>query len=273
VKWEERQAKREKSEPPGASTARVRKMRELKKQQENKGLGDDGAKADDATGGTGETAGNGTKRPKKKSREEDKEQKPKPSSSAGAEAFDRFWTAYPRKVGKQDAVKAWGKLKPDEELVGTILLAIDAQKAGDAWMRDKGQYIPHPATWLNGGRWLDEVRQYEPPTIKLPAGWWETKSGLEAAGKMLTPPLEPRPGEYPRDFAQRIREALQLADAPDAGNGVMAAPPVVAPYVPPLPAAGVELSAEQRKARMAELKANTGIKTAKQLQEEQQDGG
>ena len=25
------------------------------------------------------------------------------------------------------------------------------------WQRDNGQYIPHPATWLNQGRWDDEL--------------------------------------------------------------------------------------------------------------------
>ena len=28
----------------------------------------------------------------------------------------------------------------------------------DEWAEDGGRYIPHPATWLNGERWEDEVR-------------------------------------------------------------------------------------------------------------------
>ena len=70
-------------------------------------------------------------------------------------AFDAFWASYPRKVAKQDAVKAWNKLKPSEELVQTILAAVQDQDKSRQWQRDDGQYIPYPATWLNGKRWQD----------------------------------------------------------------------------------------------------------------------
>ena len=68
------------------------------------------------------------------------------------ELFDRFWQKYPRKTAKQDALKAWDKLKADEALLDTILAALDRQIP--LW--DDPQYIPHPATWLNGHRWEDE---------------------------------------------------------------------------------------------------------------------
>jgi uncharacterized protein YdaU (DUF1376 family) len=71
-------------------------------------------------------------------------------------AFDAFWKAYPRKVGKQAALKAWRKLRPGPELAERILEAVAAQKRGEAWRRDGGQFIPHPTTWLNQGRWDDE---------------------------------------------------------------------------------------------------------------------
>lgn len=75
-------------------------------------------------------------------------------------AFAAFWAAYPRKVGKQAALKAFGKIKGVP--VETILHAIEAQKKTDSWQKDGGQYIPHPATWLNQGRWEDEP--YSPAT-------------------------------------------------------------------------------------------------------------
>lgn len=69
--------------------------------------------------------------------------------------FDRFWDAYPRKTGKKAAQKSWDKAtdKPD---IDAILASIDRQKASDQWTKDGGQYIPHPATWLNQGRWDDQ---------------------------------------------------------------------------------------------------------------------
>lgn len=70
-------------------------------------------------------------------------------------AFDAFWKAYPRKIAKQDALTAWNKIAPTSELVDRILAAVDEQKRSDQW-RGGTQYIPYPATWLNGGRWDDE---------------------------------------------------------------------------------------------------------------------
>lgn len=189
--------------------------------------------------------------------------KPKPSSSSGDDGatekpFDRFWNAWPNKVAKQAAQKAWAKIKPDAALVDTILAAIEAQKQGDHWRRDDGQYIGHPATWLNGGRWLDEVRPYVEPKAKNGRGaWWATKESMEAFGLTLTPPLKPNAGEYPRDFAARINAALERLDS-GQGPAPAAAP---TPYVPPAPRGGESvLTPEQLEARRAEMLAAVGSK-------------
>lgn len=76
--------------------------------------------------------------------------------TGGGDRFARFWEAYPRKVGKGAAEKAFSKLHPTEELLTAMLRAIQAQKQSSQWQRDGGQYIPHPATWLNQLRWEDE---------------------------------------------------------------------------------------------------------------------
>ena len=70
-------------------------------------------------------------------------------------AFAAFWQAYPRHTGRAAAIKAWTKLAPDDALRATLLQAIEHQRAG--WTDP--QYIPHPATWLNGRRWQDEPQQ------------------------------------------------------------------------------------------------------------------
>jgi hypothetical protein len=74
-----------------------------------------------------------------------------------AQEFERFWSAYPRRVGKRAAAKVFAKLRPDEELLGVMLAALERQGNSDQWRRDGGQYIPHAATWLNGRRWEDEA--------------------------------------------------------------------------------------------------------------------
>lgn len=74
-------------------------------------------------------------------------------------SFNRFWAAYPKKTAKQQAFKAWQKIKPDDELVQKILSALAQHKKSAQWLKDNGQFIPHPASWLNGRRWEDELTQ------------------------------------------------------------------------------------------------------------------
>lgn len=68
--------------------------------------------------------------------------------------FDEFWAAYPKKEAKPNALKAFAKVTAPLEL---LLSAIAAQKKSERWTKDGGQYIPMPATWLNGERWNDGV--------------------------------------------------------------------------------------------------------------------
>jgi hypothetical protein len=80
--------------------------------------------------------------------------------------FEAFWAAYPKKVGKLEALKAWRKHRPGQGLTARILAALEAQKRSAKWQEDKGKFIPHPATWLNAGRWDDEVTPAEDPEAR-----------------------------------------------------------------------------------------------------------
>lgn len=71
------------------------------------------------------------------------------------EWFIRFWSLYPRKTNRVQAVKAWDKLKPDLQLCKVMDTAIRAQMQTPQWQDP--QHIPHPSTWLNGERWNDEI--------------------------------------------------------------------------------------------------------------------
>ena len=71
--------------------------------------------------------------------------------------FEAFWKAYPRKVNKQAAEKAFNKLKPSEDLFKAIMAGLENHKKSKQWTRDDGQYIPHASTWINGKRWEDEL--------------------------------------------------------------------------------------------------------------------
>lgn len=71
--------------------------------------------------------------------------------------FERFWAAYPKKMGKQAARRAWDRLSPGLDLCREMAAALARQKASRDWTREGGRYIPYPATWINGRRWEDEI--------------------------------------------------------------------------------------------------------------------
>ena len=86
--------------------------------------------------------------------------KGKEKAEAKADDFDRFWSAYPLKVGKKKARDAFAKVKVPVE---KLLAALEVQKKSAQWVKDNGAYIPHPTTWLNGERWEDEAVVAAPP--------------------------------------------------------------------------------------------------------------
>lgn len=89
--------------------------------------------------------------------ESESESNPKEARARIDEDFALFWEAYPRKTDKQDALKAFRKLKPDGELMLRMMAALEQQKISPQWTKDGRQFIPHAATWLNGRRWEDQM--------------------------------------------------------------------------------------------------------------------
>ena len=77
-----------------------------------------------------------------------------PPRTASDARFDIFWQTYPKKVGKKAAQSAWKKAKITSEQFQDVIRAVEEQQQSDQWNRG---FIPNPATWLNQGRWDDEV--------------------------------------------------------------------------------------------------------------------
>ena len=69
--------------------------------------------------------------------------------------FELFWQAYPKKKSKQDAVRAWVKNKKYMPDMQVLLTSLNIQSESKDWIKDDGEYIPFPATWLNKHRWDD----------------------------------------------------------------------------------------------------------------------
>jgi hypothetical protein len=89
------------------------------------------------------SAENGTKSGLEKRREENKK-----TNKVALPRFDEFWIAYPRKEAKAAAEKAWAKIPP-----ATVDLIL-SDLARRAW--PEPQFIPLPASYLNGRRWEDD---------------------------------------------------------------------------------------------------------------------
>ena len=80
-----------------------------------------------------------------------------PEESRGereTEAFEQFWTTYPKKVAKPAAAKAFKTAKINGHL-SDVLADIETRKCSDDWTKSEGQFVPNPATYLNQRRWED----------------------------------------------------------------------------------------------------------------------
>lgn len=86
---------------------------------------------------------------------------PSPSADglgAGLPGFERWWQTYPkaRRVAKSKCLRIWRsrQLEPRTERIIRVLLD-DA--CSPQWVKDSGQFVPMPATWLGQERYEREI--------------------------------------------------------------------------------------------------------------------
>ena len=82
--------------------------------------------------------------------------------------FERWWTVYPKKKGKQDALKAFNSIAIP---LGAIYAPAftdkiiqdtrDRIRQEESWLTGNGKYVPLPATYLRGERWNDDITKAE----------------------------------------------------------------------------------------------------------------
>ena len=136
--------------------------------------------------------------------------------AAHTDGFERFWSAYPSKVGKRDAEKAFAKAvkridSPDPPAV--MLTAIERAAQGRRWLEG---YIPNPSTWLNQDRWEDQPDERSDHQLQRPtdARRADTESRRDAWAEEIAERngLQPEPddGGTPRPDGNGLRY-LRLA--------------------------------------------------------------
>ena len=83
-------------------------------------------------------------------------------NEAAMEGFESFWKAYPRRVGKGAAEKAWVRARRAGVTVETLIATAERFAADTKRDGTESRFVPHPATWLNRRPWEDE--EEEPAT-------------------------------------------------------------------------------------------------------------
>jgi hypothetical protein len=82
--------------------------------------------------------------------------------------FEQFYSAYPKHKNRSAAEKAFKKLNPSAQLFTQIIDALVWQTKQPEWLKNNGQFIPLPASWLNGRRWEDERPESQAATNHHP---------------------------------------------------------------------------------------------------------
>jgi uncharacterized protein YdaU (DUF1376 family) len=86
--------------------------------------------------------------------------KPTTNKNTYTEDFAIFWSAYPKKTGKDAAYKAWKNKQP---ILDDVMFALSWQINSDKWVKNNGRFIENPATYINSGNWKDEQPAIEEP--------------------------------------------------------------------------------------------------------------
>lgn len=88
--------------------------------------------------------------------------------------FEEFYAAYPRHVGKEAARRAFVKAVKNKAPAADIIEGARRYAAATAAAGTETRYIAHPATWLNAGRWSDDMEDAAPVELTP----WQKKTAV-----------------------------------------------------------------------------------------------
>lgn len=103
-----------------------------------------------------------------------KKTKTKGSTARVESDFLDFYAAYPRHVGKEAARRAFEKAVKAGTAPADIVEGARRYAAATAAAGTETRYIAHPATWLNAGRWNDDMQDAAPVELTP----WQKKTAV-----------------------------------------------------------------------------------------------
>ena len=123
--------------------------------------------------------------------------------------FATFWELYPRKVAKRAAEKAWNRLSKQDQ--DEALKALPNHIKYWQLKETEKEFICYAQTWLNQGRWEDEI-DLAPTVAKKPQIPWYSNDELTLAkGREIG--INPHPGETMGQYRSRIQASMHRQTA------------------------------------------------------------
>lgn len=122
--------------------------------------------------------------------------------------FAYFYALYPRKQGRRAAEKSWQRLTSQEQL--DALEGLPNHIEYWKLKQTEKEFIPHPATWLNQGRWEDELDMEVKKPKKPELPWYSTEELTKAKAQEVQCPAYA--GEGWQQWRARISLKIKQLD-------------------------------------------------------------
>jgi hypothetical protein len=123
-------------------------------------------------------------------------------------SFDKFYALYPRKQGRRAAEKSWQRLSSQEQQ--NALEALPNHIEYWKLKQTEKDFIPHPTTWLNQGRWEDELDMEVKKNKKPDLPWYSSEELTAKKAQEVQCPAYA--GEGWQQWRSRISQKIKQLD-------------------------------------------------------------
>ena len=121
-------------------------------------------------------------------------------------SFNEFYAMYPRKQSRKAAEKSWQRLSSQEQQ--DALEALPNHLEYWKLKQTEKDFIPHPATWINQGRWEDELDMEVKKNKKPELPWYSSEELTKAKAQEVQCPAYAGEGwqQWRARISQKIKE-------------------------------------------------------------------